>query len=75
MQNYKTLYLCNKTCEMNFLRTFFASVLGTLTALSLIIIFGLLILSGIASIFNSSTLSKTFNSKIVLNLNFNLPIN
>ena len=74
MQNYKTLYLCNKTCEMNFLRTFFASVLGTLTALSLIIIFGLLILSGIASIFNSSTLSKTFNSKSVLNLNFNLPI-
>ena len=59
---------------MNFLRTFFASVLGTLTALSLIIIFGLLILSGIASIFNSSTLSKTFNSKSVLNLNFNLPI-
>ena len=74
MQNYKTLYLFNKTCEMNFLRTFFASVLGTLTALSLIIIFGLLILSGIASIFNSSTLSKTFNSKSVLNLNLNLPI-
>jgi len=74
MQNYKTLYLCNKTCEMNFLRTFFASVLGTLTALSLIIIFGLIILSGIASIFNSSTLSKTFNSKSVLNLNFNIPI-
>lgn len=74
MQNYKTLYLCNKTSKMNFLRTFFASVLGTLTALSLIIIFGLLILSGIASIFNSSTLSKTFNSKSVLNLNFNLPI-
>ena len=59
---------------MNFLRTFFASVLGTLTAFSLIIIFGLLILSGIASIFNSSTLSKTFNSKSVLNLNFNVPI-
>ena len=59
---------------MNFLRTFFASVLGTLTALSLIIIFGLIILSGIASIFNSSTLSKTFNSKSVLNLNFNIPI-
>ncbi|MFL2603870.1 MAG: signal peptide peptidase SppA [Flavobacteriaceae bacterium] len=59
---------------MNFLRTFFASVLGTLTALSLIIIFGLLILSGIASIFNSSIQSKTFNSKSVLNLNFNLPI-
>ena len=59
---------------MNFLRTFFASVLGTLTALSLIIIFGLLILSGIASVFNSSTLSKTFNSKSILNLNFNLPI-
>ena len=74
MQNYKTLYLFNETCEMNFLRTFFASVLGTLTALSLIIIFGLLILSGIASIFNSSTLSKNFNSKSVLNLNFNLPI-
>ena len=59
---------------MNFLRTFFATVLGALTAFSLIIIFGLLILSGIASIFNSSTLSKTFNSKSVLNLNFNLPI-
>ena len=59
---------------MNFLRTFFASVLGTLTAFSLIIIFGLLILSGIASIFNSSTLSKTFNSKSVLNLNLNAPI-
>ena len=59
---------------MNFLRTFFASVLGALTAFSLIIIFGLLILSGIASIFNSSTLSKTFNSKSVLNLNLNAPI-
>ena len=59
---------------MNFLRTFFATVLGTLTAISLIIIFGLLTLSGIASIFNSSTLSKTFSSKSVLNLNFNLPI-
>ena len=59
---------------MNFLRTFFASVLGTLTAFSLVIIFGLIILSGIASIFNSSTLNKTFNSKSVLNLNFNLPI-
>lgn len=59
---------------MNFLRTFFATVLGTLTAFSLIIIFGLLILSGIASIFNSSTLIKNFSSKSVLNLNFNLPI-
>ncbi len=59
---------------MNFLRTFFATVLGTLTAFSIILIFGLLILSGIASIFNSNTLGKTFNSKSVLNLNLNLPI-
>ena len=59
---------------MNFTRSFFASVLGTLTAFGLLFVILLLIISATASIFNASTGVKTLSDNSILNLDLNLPI-
>lgn len=59
---------------MNFTRSFFASVLGTLTAFGLLFVILLLIISAAASIFNASTGVRTLSDNSILNLDLNLPI-
>ena len=59
---------------MNFTRSFFASVLGTLTAFGLLFVILLLIISATASIFNASTGVRTLSDNSILNLDLNLPI-
>ena len=60
---------------MNFLRTFFASVLGTLTALFLGGIILFMLISGIASVVNSADSSAAMiQDNSVLSLKLNLPI-
>ena len=59
---------------MNFTRSFFASVLGTLTAFGLLFVILLLIISATASIFSASTGVRTLSDNSILNLDLNLPI-
>jgi protease-4 len=59
---------------MNFLRSFFASVLGTLTAIGLFFAMIFLIISAVASVLNSSEMGSSINSTSVLDLNLNLPV-
>lgn len=59
---------------MNFTRSFFASVLGTLTAFGLLFVILLLIISAAASIFNASTGVRTLSDNSILNLDLNLPV-
>ena len=59
---------------MNFTRSFFASVLGSLTAFGLLFVILLLIISATASIFNASSGSVTLSDNSILNLDLNLPI-
>ena len=59
---------------MNFTRSFFASVLGPLTAFGLLFVILLLIISATASIFNASTGVRTLSDNSILNLDLNLPI-
>ena len=60
---------------MNFLRTFFASVLGTLTALFLGGIILFMLIAGIASVVNSDDSSAAMiQDNSVLSLKLNLPI-
>ena len=59
---------------MNFTRSFFASVLGTLTAFGLLFVILLLIISATASIFNASSGVRTLSDNSILNLDLNLPI-
>ena len=59
---------------MNFIKNFFASVLGTLTAFMLFFTFILLIISASASIIGSSSGSGTIVSGSVLDLNLNKTI-
>lgn len=59
---------------MNFTRSFFASVLGTLTAFGLLFVILLLIISATASIFNALTGVRTLSDNSILNLDLNLPI-
>ena len=59
---------------MNFTRSFFASVLGSLTAFGLLFVILLLIISATASIFNASTGVRTLSDNSILNLDLNLPI-
>jgi len=59
---------------MNFLRSFFASVLGTLTAVGLIFALLFLIISALASTINTTEMISPIGSKSVLDLNLNLPI-
>lgn len=59
---------------MNFTRSFFASVLGTLTAFGLLFVILLLIISATASIFNASAGVRTLSNNSILNLDLNLPI-
>ena len=59
---------------MNFTRSFFASVLGSLTAFGLLFVILLLIISATASIFNASSGVRTLSDNSILNLDLNLPI-
>jgi hypothetical protein len=59
---------------MNFTRSFFASVLGSLTAFGLLFVILLLIISATASLFNASSGSITLSDNSILNLDLNLPI-
>ena len=68
-------YICKKTAPMNFIRTFFASVLGTLTALFLGGIILFMLIAGIASVVNSDDSSAAMiQDNSVLSLKLNLPI-
>lgn len=68
-------YICKKTAPMNFIRTFFASVLGTLTALFLGGIILFMLIAGIASVVNSDDSSTAMiQDNSVLSLKLNLPI-
>ena len=59
---------------MNFIRSFFASVLGSLTAFGLFFVILLLIISATASIFNAPTNGRPLSNNSILNLDLNLPI-
>ena len=59
---------------MNFLKSFFASILGTLTALGLFFVILLLFISGIASIMNAPSGLTSIKQKSVLDLNLNYPV-
>ena len=59
---------------MNFLKSFFASILGTLTALGLFFVILLLFISGIASIMNAPSGLTSVKQNSVLDLNLNYPI-
>ena len=59
---------------MNFLRSFFASVLGSLTAFVLFFAILLMILSATATIINAPTISKSLSPNSVLSLELKLPI-
>lgn len=59
---------------MNFLKSFFASILGTLTALGLFFVILLLFISGIASIMNAPSGLTSIKQNSVLDLNLNYPI-
>ena len=68
-------YICKKIAPMNFIRTFFASVLGTLTALFLGGIILFMLIAGIASVVNSDDSSAAMiQDNSVLSLKLNLPI-
>ena len=60
--------------HMNFIKSFFASVLGTLTALTLLLVFGLLLISGIASILQEPMEKKISRPNSVVSLNLNTQI-
>lgn len=60
--------------HMNFIKSFFASVLGTLTALTLLLVFGLLLISGIASILQEPMAPKISRPNTVVTLNLNTQI-
>ena len=59
---------------MNFLRTFFASVLGTITAFGLLIVFMLILVSAMATLINSNSVNKTISSNSVLDLDMKTSI-
>lgn len=59
---------------MNFLKSFFASILGTLTALGLFFVILLLFVSGIASIINAPSGLTSVKQNSVLDLNLNYPV-
>ena len=59
---------------MNFLKSFFVSILGTLTALGLFFVILLLFISGIASIMNAPSGLTSIKQKSVLDLNLNYPV-
>jgi protease-4 len=59
---------------MNFLKSFFASILGTLTALGLFFVILLLFVFGIASIINAPSGLTSVKQNSVLDLNLNYPI-
>ena len=53
---------------MNFIKTFFASVLGSLAAFGLLLAFILIIVSGFASLVNTTTAIKTISPNSILEL-------
>ena len=59
---------------MNFLKSFFVSILGTLTALGLFFVILLLFISGIASIMNAPSGLTSIKQNSVLYLNLNYPV-
>lgn len=59
---------------MNFLKTFFASVLGTLAAFGLLLAFVLIMVSGFATLFNTTTAIKTISPNSILELDMRIPI-
>ena len=59
---------------MNFIKTFFASVLGSLAAFGLLLAFVLIMASGFASLVNNTTVIKTISPKSILELDMRVPI-
>ena len=59
---------------MNFLKSFFVSILGTLSALGLFFVILLLFISGIASIMNAPSGLTSIKQNSVLDLNLNYPV-
>jgi protease-4 len=59
---------------MNFFKSFFASILGTLTALILLLVFGLVLISSIASILQEPIAPKISKPNSVVTLNLNTQI-
>ncbi len=59
---------------MNFLKNFFASLLGSLTAFGLLFIIILLIVSATASIINVQTSVSSLSSNSILDLDLNIPV-
>ena len=59
---------------MNFIKTFFASVLGSLAAFGLLLAFVLIMASGFASLVNNATAIKTISPKSILELDMRFPI-
>ena len=59
---------------MNFIKTFFASVLGSLAAFGLLLAFVLIIVSGFASLINTNAAIKTISPNSILELDMRTPI-
>tara|TARA_S200000501_G_scaffold60472_1_gene50937 strand:- start:1133 stop:2899 length:1767 start_codon:yes stop_codon:yes gene_type:complete len=59
---------------MNFLKSYFASLLGTFSALGLLLVFFLLVISAASALFSGDGDTLTIEKKSVLDLNLNLPL-
>lgn len=59
---------------MNFLKSYFASLLGTFSALGLLFVFFLLVVSAASALFSGDGDTATIEKQSVLDLNLNLPL-
>ena len=59
---------------MNFLKSYFASLLGTFSALGLLFVFFLLVLSAASALFSGDGDKVTIEKQTILDLNLNLPL-
>lgn len=59
---------------MNFLKSYFASLLGTFSALGLLLFFFLLLISAAGALLSGETETKSLKEQSVLDLNLNIPL-
>lgn len=59
---------------MNFLKSYFASLLGTFSALGLLLVFFLLLISAAGALLSGETETKSLKEQSVLDLNLNIPL-
>jgi len=59
---------------MNFLKSYFAALLGTFSALGLLFVFFLLLISTVGALFSGETETSSITEQSVLDLNLNIPL-